>query len=55
MNDAEFLAKFKWRYGIVDEAQRLKNHQSSLYKLLTKNFKIARKLLLTHALEQPQE
>jgi len=47
MNDSEFLMKFKWRYAVVDEAQRLKNHNSALYVLLITHFKIAHKLLLT--------
>eukprot|EP00899_Mesostigma_viride_P017412 jgi/Mesvir1/25672/Mv01886-RA.1 len=45
--DAAFLQNFRFRYAIVDEAQRLKNHSSTLYTTLDQKYMIPRRLLLT--------
>ena len=46
IKDKEFLKPFKWNYLIVDEAHRLKNFESKLYKDLIE-FKTSNKLLIT--------
>ncbi|CAI9101311.1 OLC1v1038604C1 [Oldenlandia corymbosa var. corymbosa] len=45
--DQEFLSQFPWHYTIIDEAQRLKNPSSVLYKILRDRFIMPRKLLMT--------
>lgn len=44
--DSEFLQRYKWRYGIIDEAHRLKNPESVFYTTLLE-FRITNKLLMT--------
>eukprot|EP00276_Gloeochaete_wittrockiana_P007482 CAMPEP_0184664646 /NCGR_PEP_ID=MMETSP0308-20130426/53797_1 /TAXON_ID=38269 /ORGANISM="Gloeochaete witrockiana, Strain SAG 46.84" /LENGTH=1546 /DNA_ID=CAMNT_0027108181 /DNA_START=71 /DNA_END=4711 /DNA_ORIENTATION=+ len=45
--DMNHLRRFPWKYLVVDEAQRLKNHESKLFVTLNKQYLIPRKLLLT--------
>lgn len=47
MIDMAFLSRFRWRYTIIDEAQRLKNSTSVLYKTLEGSFMMPRRLLLS--------
>ncbi|KAH7434172.1 hypothetical protein KP509_06G004000 [Ceratopteris richardii] len=47
MIDVGFLSRFCWRYGIIDEAQRLKNFSAVLYRTLENNYMMPRRLLLT--------
>ncbi|XP_071807715.1 chromodomain-helicase-DNA-binding protein 1-like [Asterias amurensis] len=46
MNDASFLQSYDWEVLVVDEAHRLKNHNSLLHQTL-KEFTIGHHLLLT--------
>ncbi|KAJ8680225.1 hypothetical protein QAD02_016012 [Eretmocerus hayati] len=46
MYDAKFLNNFKWRFIVVDEAQRLKNYQCQLFRIIT-SLKSYSRLLLT--------
>lgn len=32
MSDSSFLKQFNWRYIVIDEAQRIKNYQSQLFR-----------------------
>ncbi|CAH9112666.1 unnamed protein product [Cuscuta epithymum] len=45
--DQEFLSQVPWHYAIIDEAQRLKNTHSVLYRVLKERFLMPRKLLMT--------
>ncbi|XP_044494198.1 probable helicase CHR10 isoform X3 [Mangifera indica] len=45
--DQDFLCQIPWHYAIIDEAQRLKNPSSILYKVLRERFVIPRRLLMT--------
>ncbi|KAI4370348.1 hypothetical protein MLD38_018708 [Melastoma candidum] len=45
--DREFLCQIPWQYAVVDEAQRLKNPDSVLYKALLEHYVIPRRLLMT--------
>jgi len=46
LKDASFLSKIKWNFMMMDEAHRLKNHESALYvELMSWTFK--NKLLVT--------
>ncbi|XP_010053964.2 probable helicase CHR10 isoform X1 [Eucalyptus grandis] len=45
--DQEFLSQIPWQYAIVDEAQRLKNPSSVLYRVLMDRYIIPRRLLMT--------
>ncbi|KAL2633919.1 hypothetical protein R1flu_005398 [Riccia fluitans] len=45
--DASFLSRHRWRYCIVDEAQRLKNSSTVLYRTLMEKYMVPRRLLLT--------
>ncbi|XP_050217949.1 probable ATP-dependent DNA helicase CHR12 [Mercurialis annua] len=48
MRDRKFLKKIMWRYMIVDEGHRLKNHDCALSKILESgSYQIERRLLLT--------
>ncbi|KAG0627932.1 hypothetical protein M758_2G239400 [Ceratodon purpureus] len=47
MADVTFLSRMRWCYAIVDEAQRLKNANSVLYKTLDEQYMLPRRLLLT--------
>lgn len=47
LRDAQFIKKFNWRMLAVDEAHRLKNHKSVLFKTLQEEFTFERVLLLT--------
>ncbi|KAI5058773.1 hypothetical protein GOP47_0026943 [Adiantum capillus-veneris] len=47
MLDVGFLSRFRWRYGIIDEAQRLKNFSTVLYRTLDSSYMMPRRLLLT--------
>lgn len=47
MADVTFLSRMRWCYAIVDEAQRLKNANSMLYKILDEQYMLPRRLLLT--------
>lgn len=47
LNDVEFLQKMKWHMLVVDEAQRLKNHNSKLYVALQSEFRFKFVLLMT--------
>ncbi|XP_017879954.1 lymphoid-specific helicase-like [Ceratina calcarata] len=44
--EQHFLRSFNWRYIIVDEGQKIKNHQCKLVKVL-KSFKSMNRLLMT--------
>ncbi|XP_058791593.1 lymphocyte-specific helicase-like [Phymastichus coffea] len=46
INDASFLRKFNWRYIVIDEAQRIKNFETQLFRIV-KSFTSANRLLLT--------
>jgi hypothetical protein len=45
--EVSFLSKFKWRFVVVDEAHRLKNPESKLYKAMMEELEMPVKLLLT--------
>ncbi|WOL06240.1 hypothetical protein Cni_G14972 [Canna indica] len=45
--DQDFLSQIPWHFGVIDEAQRLKNPSSVLYNVLQHNFIMPRRLLLT--------
>ncbi|BBN06231.1 chromodomain-helicase-DNA-binding protein 1-like [Marchantia polymorpha subsp. ruderalis] len=45
--DAKFLSRLCWRYCIIDEAQRLKNSATVLYRTLLEKYMVPRRLLLT--------
>ncbi|XP_031259614.1 probable helicase CHR10 [Pistacia vera] len=45
--DQDFLSQIPWHYAIIDEAQRLKNPSSVLYKVLRERFVMPRRLLMT--------
>ncbi|RDX64597.1 putative ATP-dependent DNA helicase CHR12, partial [Mucuna pruriens] len=47
MRDKAFLKKIHWRYLIVDEGHRLKNHECALARTLDSGYHIQRRLLLT--------
>ncbi|EEF45367.1 ATP binding protein, putative [Ricinus communis] len=47
MRDKAFLKKIHWRYMIVDEGHRLKNHECALARTLESGYQIERRLLLT--------
>ncbi|XP_008405813.1 chromodomain-helicase-DNA-binding protein 1-like [Poecilia reticulata] len=46
LKDASFLKRWRWEVLVVDEAHRLKNHNSVLHKTLTE-FSVGFRLLLT--------
>ncbi|KAF7002559.1 LOW QUALITY PROTEIN: hypothetical protein CFC21_018039 [Triticum aestivum] len=46
MSDAKYLARYKWKYVVVDEGHRLKNSKCKLLRKL-KRIPMANKLLLT--------
>ncbi|KAK8956805.1 putative chromatin-remodeling complex ATPase chain [Platanthera zijinensis] len=45
--DQDFLSQIPWQYAVIDEAQRLKNPASVLYRVLDKEYIIPRRLLMT--------
>ncbi|KAH7687606.1 DNA helicase protein [Dioscorea alata] len=45
--DQDFLSQIPWHYAVIDEAQRLKNPSSVLYRVLQQNFTMPRRLLMT--------
>nr|XP_019705247.1 probable helicase CHR10 isoform X3 [Elaeis guineensis] len=45
--DQDFLSQIPWHFTVIDEAQRLKNSSSVLYKVLEHHFVMPRRLLLT--------
>ncbi|XP_038976298.1 probable helicase CHR10 isoform X6 [Phoenix dactylifera] len=45
--DRDFLSQIPWHFAVIDEAQRLKNSSSVLYKVLEQHFVMPRRLLLT--------
>ncbi|GAU24878.1 hypothetical protein TSUD_116020 [Trifolium subterraneum] len=47
MRDKAFLKKIYWKYLIVDEGHRLKNHECALARTLDSSYRIERRLLLT--------
>ncbi|KAK2371773.1 putative ATP-dependent DNA helicase chr12 [Trifolium repens] len=47
MRDKAFLKKIYWKYLIVDEGHRLKNHECALARTLDSSYQIERRLLLT--------
>eukprot|EP01127_Copromyxa_protea_P016450 TRINITY_DN4889_c0_g2_i1.p1 TRINITY_DN4889_c0_g2~~TRINITY_DN4889_c0_g2_i1.p1 ORF type:complete len:1099 (-),score=234.97 TRINITY_DN4889_c0_g2_i1:59-3355(-) len=47
LNDISFLGKFKWRFVVVDEAHRLKNPESKLFRAMLEDIEMPTKLLLT--------
>ncbi|ERN00149.1 hypothetical protein AMTR_s00111p00031560 [Amborella trichopoda] len=47
MLDKDFLSQIPWLFAIIDEAQRLKNPSSVLYRVLDQHYIIPRRLLLT--------
>ncbi|XP_058763743.1 probable ATP-dependent DNA helicase CHR12 [Vicia villosa] len=47
MRDKAFLKKIYWKYLIVDEGHRLKNHECALARTLDSSYHIERRLLLT--------
>ncbi|CAN8244108.1 unnamed protein product [Cochlearia groenlandica] len=47
MRDKTFLKKIDWKYMIVDEGHRLKNHECALARSLGTGYRIKRRLLLT--------
>lgn len=47
MADVSFLSRIRWSYAIIDEAQRLKNADSVLFKTLDEQYMLPRRLLLT--------
>ena len=46
LKDASILNQIKWNYMMVDEAHRLKNHESALYQEMTQ-FHFKNRLLIT--------
>eukprot|EP01116_Phalansterium_solitarium_P016635 TRINITY_DN3900_c0_g1_i1.p1 TRINITY_DN3900_c0_g1~~TRINITY_DN3900_c0_g1_i1.p1 ORF type:complete len:679 (+),score=221.65 TRINITY_DN3900_c0_g1_i1:146-2182(+) len=46
-SDFEFVKRFKWRYVIVDEAHRFKNHEGQLYTLMRGEMHLKHVLFLT--------
>ncbi|XP_061354401.1 probable ATP-dependent DNA helicase CHR12 isoform X1 [Gastrolobium bilobum] len=47
IRDKAFLKKIHWKYLIVDEGHRLKNHECALARTLDSGYHIQRRLLLT--------
>ena len=47
VKDVAFLKKFSWELCTIDEAHRLKNPQSKLYKVLNKEYTLPCRLLLS--------
>ena len=47
--DMGMLKQIKWSYMVVDEGHRLKNKDSKLFTVLTKDYESRRKLILTGA------
>lgn len=47
LSDVEFLSYFEWDILVVDEAHRLKNHNTALYTCLMNDFEVHHKVLLT--------
>ncbi len=47
MSDKSFLSKIKWKYIIVDEGHRIKNHKSKLSRILGGEYTATNRLLLT--------
>ena len=47
MSDKMALAKLKWKYIIVDEGHRIKNHKSKLSVSLGNDYNAMNRLLLT--------
>ncbi|XP_062175659.1 probable helicase CHR10 isoform X1 [Alnus glutinosa] len=47
LTDQDFLSQIPWQCAVIDEAQRLKNPSSVLYKLLKERFLMPRRLLMT--------
>ncbi|KAI0520640.1 hypothetical protein KFK09_008118 [Dendrobium nobile] len=45
--DQDFLSQIPWHYAVIDEAQRLKNPSSVLYRVLEQEYVIPRRLLMT--------
>lgn len=45
--DQDFLSQIPWHYAVIDEAQRLKNPSSVLYNVLTEQYIMPRRLLMT--------
>jgi len=45
--DLRMLKQIKWSYMVVDEGHRLKNNESKLFVVLTKEYESKRKLILT--------
>ena len=53
LKDASILNHIKWNYMMVDEAHRLKNHESALYQEMTQ-FSFKNRLLITGQLMSEQ-
>eukprot|EP01122_Echinamoeba_exundans_P009930 TRINITY_DN357_c1_g1_i1.p1 TRINITY_DN357_c1_g1~~TRINITY_DN357_c1_g1_i1.p1 ORF type:complete len:1327 (-),score=458.36 TRINITY_DN357_c1_g1_i1:56-4036(-) len=47
LKDKSQLSRFKWRYIIVDEGHRMKNHNSKLTQALQKHYQSTHRLVLT--------
>jgi SWI/SNF-related matrix-associated actin-dependent regulator of chromatin subfamily A member 2/4 len=47
LKDKAQLSRFKWRYIIVDEGHRMKNHNSKLTQALQKHYQSTHRLVLT--------
>ncbi|XP_020587295.1 probable helicase CHR10 isoform X2 [Phalaenopsis equestris] len=47
LSDQDFLSQIPWHYAVIDEAQRLKNSNSVLYRVLERDYLIPRRLLMT--------
>lgn len=47
MKDKTFLSKRLWKYIIIDEGHRMKNHSSKLAVILQKHYKSQHRLILT--------
>lgn len=47
MKDKAFLSKRMWKYVIIDEGHRMKNHSCKLAVILQKHYKSQHRLILT--------
>lgn len=47
MRDKAFLKKIQWKYLIVDEGHRLKNHESALARTLDNGYDYAQHIVMT--------
>jgi len=51
LGDVDFLSRFRWRVCVVDEAHRLKNPQSALYKTLQAEYVLLHKYVAPYRFE----